>query len=387
MSFKRNRKHKQHKKYNTKKMLKQIKGGIGPASIFSSISNFIKLTRDTSEELNYIYQLKKELQDNSNQIKKDVDEYSSIYNKLFKRTQGLYSKIDNLTDIQSQCSQLNPNQITNTSSDNTFSFGEFFNKAKNTVSEETTRITDEGNKFATSIANQIPFTDASELQTKIEELKKEIISLNQEITQLKSNHENEQNIISSAFKNPVSDNDLNHLDSSSYELETKTPSVLEEETKSNLTNPFEQPSKLEENTPSLFNKPVEEKPASTNPFGQPTNPFGQPTNPFGQPSKLEENPNLENPNLEQPNLEQPNLENPNLENPNLEENEEQPNLEDNIEQPTQEEPTISQITEIPETNENKKQNAGKRRYYGSKKRKYKRMNNSRNRKNIERFYL
>jgi hypothetical protein len=358
MSFKRNRKHKQHKKYNTKKMLKQIKGGIGPASIFSSISNFIKLTRDTSEELNYIYQLKKELQDNSNQIKKDVDEYSSIYNKLFKRTQGLYSKIDKLTDIQSQCSQLNPNQITNTSSDSTFSFGEFFNKAKNTVAEETTRITSEGNKFASSIANQIPFTDASELQTKIEELKKEIISLNQEITQLKSNHENEQNIISSAFKNPVSDNDLNNLDSSSYELETKTPSVLEEKPKSNLTNPFEQPSKLEENLPSSFNKPVEEKSASTNSFGQPTNPFGQPTNlfeqptnTFEQPNKLEENTNLENPNLENPNLEE------NVEHPNLEDNVEQPNLEDNVEQPNLEQPTISQITEIPETNENKKQNA------------------------------
>ena len=263
MSFKRKRKNNKPKRDNTKKLLKHIKGGIGPASIFSSISNFIKLTRDTSEELNYIYQLKKELQDNSNQIKKDVDEYSSIYNKLFKRTQGLYSKIDNLTDIQSQCSQLNPNQFTNsnTSSDNTFSFGDLFNKAKNTVTEETSKLTDEGNKFATSIANQIPFTDASQLQTKIEELKKEIISLNQEITQLKSNHENEKNIISSAFKTPVSDNELNNLDSSSYEFGSKTPSVLENETLSPSlfeTNQslFKQPTKIEEQT----EEQTEEKP-------------------------------------------------------------------------------------------------------------------------------
>ena len=48
---------------------------------------------------------------------------------------------------------------------------------------------------------------------------------------------------------------------------------------------------------------------------------------------------------------------------------------------------ISEITNIPETNENKKQYAGKKRYYESKKRKYKKMNKSRNRKNIERFYL
>ena len=58
MSFTKIRKHKQPKKYNTKKLLKQIKGGVGPGSIFSYISNFIKLTKDTTEELNFIYQLK-----------------------------------------------------------------------------------------------------------------------------------------------------------------------------------------------------------------------------------------------------------------------------------------------------------------------------------------
>jgi len=53
----------------------------------------------------------------------------------------------------------------------------------------------------------------------------------------------------------------------------------------------------------------------------------------------------------------------------------------------EEQPSISDITNIPETDENKKQNAGKRRHYFSKKKKYRRINKSRNRKNVERIYL
>jgi prefoldin subunit 5 len=359
MSFTKIRKHKQPKKYNTKKLLKQIKGGVGPGSIFSYISNFIKLTKDTTEELNFIYQLKKELQDNNDQIKKDVDKYTTIYNKLFERTQGLYSTIDKLTDIQNQCSQLNPNQ--NTSSEPPFSVGDFFNKTNNTISdtitEETARLTNEGKQFATSIANQIPFTDASELQTKIEELKKEIISLNQEITQLKSNHDNEQNIMSTAFKNPVSDNELDNLDNSSYEFESTTPS--EENKQSSLFE--EQPME----TQPMETQPMETQPMETQPME--TQPME--TQPM-ETESMETQPMVTQPMETQPMETQP------METQLME-----------TQQNEEEQPSISDITNIPETDENKKQNAGKRRHYFSKKKKYKRINKSRNRKNVERIYL
>ena len=415
MSFKRNRKHNQHKKHNTKRNLKKINGGLGPGSFFSSISKFIKLTKDTNDELAFINKLKTELQNNNSQIKKDVDEYASIYKQLFTRTQSLYSKIDNLTDIQSKCSKLNPNQnaSSNESSDN-FLFGQqfnsFFNKAKSTVTEETDELTKQTNQYATDLVNQIPFSEASQLKTTVEELKKQIVSLNDEITQLKNNNENETNLVSTALNTPISDNDLNNLDNSSDE--TTTPSVLEGEEEEG--EPVFQPSQ-----PQITPLPTQlgetPQPNEQPEFGETPQPEFEDTLPTNEQPELGETlPTNEQPELgetPQPN-EQPELgetPQPN-EQPELGETP-QPNEQPEIREPpnnmfqenqdnqknypftfptnSQEEKTTSEITDIPKKDENKQQqqNAGKRRYNSSKKIKHKKMNKSRNRKNIERFYL
>ena len=141
MSFKKNSKYK-HKKNNnkyTKKMIK--KGGIGPSSIYNSIKSFVNLNTDVMAEMNTINNLKKQMEDNSYKMKENVNKYYSIYNQLYKKTQALYSKIDTLKSLQSQCSNLYPNENNNkTDTDPLFlikqKFNEAFNKTKDTIEKE-----------------------------------------------------------------------------------------------------------------------------------------------------------------------------------------------------------------------------------------------------------
>jgi hypothetical protein len=371
-----------HKKHNkTKKMFNKIKGGIGPGSFFSSISKFIKLTKDTNEELNFIYDLKKQIQSNNEKMKKDVDEYGVLYKKLFTRTQSLYSKIDNLTDIQSQCSKLYPNE--NTSDTSSFSIGDrfnsFFNQAKNTVQEETDKLKNEGTKYATSLANQIPFTNASELQTTIEGLKKQIISLNEEITQLKTEHEKEKIIISDAFKSPVNENNLmNDLyNKSSYE--SSTPSVIGEQSSNASQNLSANEQPVTEEAAITVEQPVTEEATVT---------IEQPVT-VEQPVTEEAAVTVEEPITgEQPvTVEEPITGEAavTVEEPVTEEAAVTVEEPVTVEATTKEEPTESEIKPIPykSTYLKNQQNAGK---IYTKKRKYKKSNKSKNKRN-KKFYL
>ena len=246
MSFKKTSKHKYKKNNNkyTKKMIK--KGGIGPSSIYNSIKSFVNLNTDVMSEMNTINNLKKQMEDNSYKMKENVNKYYSIYNQLYKKTQSLYSKIDTLKSLQSQCSNLYPN-VNNTNTNNTNNtntnntdndplflikqrFNEAFNKTKDTIEKETEELKTQSSEYVSNVANNIPFTTASKLQSTIDQLKREIVTLNEEISDLKKKHESEQLMLASALKTPVSEVDLenlNNISSDSSSSESNTPSVLE----------------------------------------------------------------------------------------------------------------------------------------------------------------
>jgi predicted nuclease with TOPRIM domain len=419
MSFKKNSKNKYKKinNKNTKKMIK--KGGLGPTSIYNTFKSFMDVSNATRNEMIIINNLKKQLEDNSYKMKENVNKFYSLYNQLFKKTQSLYSKIDTLTSLQSKCSELYPRQD-NTKPDEFFSFGKKFKELLNVenipdkltsdskslitnIEDNATDVTSQTKKYIDNIENNFSFeTENSKLQTTIDELKKEILTLNEEMSQLKKKHESEQLMISTALKTPVSDNDLDNLtniSSNSSSSETNTPSVLENnivqpQTISNpITTPIgehnnEQPQPLSQEQPQLLSQ---EQPQLLS---------------QEQPQLLSQEQSQEQPQLlsqEQPqeqSQEPPREQKPEPPREQLQEQKPEPPHEQLQEQPeTPNQPTIfkpigntiSEIINIPKTDKNQipQQNGGKINYNISKKRRYNsKMNKSINIKNREkRFYL
>ena len=212
MSFKKKINYK-HKNKKSKKNNAKIRGGVGP-SIFGNLQRYFNNASKTQNEIKYINELKQNLQNNNEQIKKNVDEYGKLHKEMFDRIQTLNSKLEDLTTIQSKCSELYP-QI-NKSDDKSESVGEnfnlFFDNAKNTIEKQTESLKEQGTEFASNIANSVPFSDSKKLQTKLDELEQKNKTLVLQNEQLRSSNKEEQNIISSSLKTPISEIELDNLD-------------------------------------------------------------------------------------------------------------------------------------------------------------------------------
>jgi chaperonin cofactor prefoldin len=185
----------------------------------------------SQQQLTMINKLKQDLQDNSEKIKKNVDEYGKLYKEMFDKIQNLNSKLEDLTTMQSKCSEIYPQINNNVDDEKTESLGEsanlLFNDAKNNVEQGISSVTskfneglsDARNKFneglsdvADSVANNVPFSNSSKLQKKIDELEEEIKTLNSQISQLKTDNNEEKNILAESIKTPISEIELDNLD-------------------------------------------------------------------------------------------------------------------------------------------------------------------------------
>jgi len=218
MSFKKKINYK-HKNKKSKKLNQKIKGGVGP-SIFGNLQRYFSNASKTQNEIKYINDLKQKLKNNNEQIKKNVDEYGSLHKEMFDRIQSLDSKLEELTTIQSKCSELYP-QINN-SDDKSETVGEnfnlFFDNAKNTIEQQTESLQKQGTEFASNLANSVPFSDSKKLQTKIDELEQENKTLILQNKQLKTGNKEEQTIISNSLKTPISETELDNLDNEEQKM-------------------------------------------------------------------------------------------------------------------------------------------------------------------------
>jgi hypothetical protein len=363
MSFKKKINYK-HKNKKSKKLNQKIKGGVGP-SIFGNLQRYFSNASKTQNEIKYINDLKQKLKNNNEQIKKNVDEYGSLHKEMFDRIQSLDSKLEELTTIQSKCSELYP-QINN-SDDKSETVGEnfnlFFDNAKNTIEQQTESLQKQGTEFASNLANSVPFSDSKKLQTKIDELEQENKTLILQNKQLKTGNKEEQTIISNSLKTPISETELDNLDNEEQKM-------------------GEEPQSEE---PEMGEEPQGEEPQGEEPQGE---------EPQSEEPEMGEEPQGEEPEMgKEPQSQEPEMgEEPQGEEPEMwEEKKEEETPSNNYLIKTNSDIQEVPKKNIPEKNISEKntlnQQAGKKKYKSKKRRKHN-IKKSKSKKNMDtRFYL